>query len=162
MVLTSRLLSSLTVLIALLLTFASLPSESLLDLWYTTDQFGNRISLLEAQRRGEQLSREVQATVARLAIKDRIAEALRSDKMTLIEAAACFRSLYEDPKSWHHPHRPCPSHDDGESWCREVIEWVYRSVRIEQSPDRASTMRQRLEEELQEELEYNGVVTLPD
>ena len=158
----SRLLSSLSVLTALLLTLTSLPPEWLSDLCSPTDQFGNRISLYEAQRAAEQLSRETEATVARLTVKDRVAEALTSGKMTLFEAAVCFRSLYEDPRSWHHPHRPRPEHEDGESLCREAIDWTETSVRLMQSPDRADTLRQRLEAELQEQLECYGLVTLPE
>jgi hypothetical protein len=162
MVLVSRLLSSLFVVIALLLTLASLPSEWLLDLCAPTDQFGNRISLIEAQRRGKQLSREVKAAIARLEIKDRITEALMGDKMTLIDAAVCFRSLYEDPKSWHHPYRPRPEPDDAESWCIEVMNWTEMRVRLTHSLDQAEALRQRLEAELQEQMDRYSIVTLPE
>lgn len=158
----SRLFSSLFAITALLFILTSLPADWMLELGAPVDLSGSLRSLLEAQRKGEQLSRKAQSSLAQVAIKDRIGEALTSGKMTLIEAAVCFRSLHEDPKTWHHPSRPCPSHGDDESWCREVIEWVDNSVRINHSADQADALRQRLEVELQEHLDYYGGVKSPD
>lgn len=148
----SRLLRGLFVLFALLLTFASLCVDWLLEIGTVTDRYGNAVSLLESRRKGEQLTREAQAALERIRVKERIAEALLNDEMTLLEAAACFRSLHEDPRTWHHPFRPRPQRDDREGWCREVIAWIETKVRVEQSPSQADAVRQWLEAELQEQL----------
>jgi hypothetical protein len=153
----SQLLSSLFVITALLFSLLSSPADWMVELGAPADFSGRLRSL---QRSGEQLSHHCQWTLVCMAVKERIAAALTSGEMTLIEAATCFRSLYEDPQSWHHPNRPRPQLDDGESWCREVIEWLDNSVRIIHSSDEADALRRRLEEELQEQLEYFGVVRL--
>ncbi|HTU88592.1 MAG TPA: hypothetical protein VMF69_00710 [Gemmataceae bacterium] len=158
----SRMLSGLFALTALMLTVSSLPAESLLELFPMTDRFGRRMSLVETQRQGEQLSRLTQGVMERLCCKERISDALTSGEMPLIEAAACYRSLYEDSKAWHNFQRPCPKHDDGENWCREVILWTDMKIRIEQSPDKADALRQCLEAELQELLECHSTVGLPE
>jgi hypothetical protein len=155
-------LSGLFVLTALLLTFFSLSAEWLLELYTPTDPFGNCISLLESQRQGEQLSHETQLVVERIHLKDAAVEKLLRGEMTLIEAAAWFRSLHDDTRTWRHPFYPRPEHDDGESWCREVINWAETKMHAEHWASHADAMRQRLEAELQEQLECYGTVILPD
>lgn len=158
----SRMLSGFFVVTCLLLTFTSLSAEWLFELGPMTDRFGNRISLLELQRKDEQMSRELHMSIEHLRYKDTVAEALHRGKITLIDAAAMFRSLYEDPKAWHHPRRPRPGREDGEIWCREVIDWTETKVRLEQSPCHADALRRSLEAELQQQLTYHGTVKLPD
>jgi|GEM_PF-3459212 hypothetical protein len=162
MKLMSRMLNSFLVLIALLLTCASLTTGWLFEPGVWSDSFSNYIRLLEAQRKGEQLERETQSTRKRLQAKVRVAEALKNGEMTLIDAAACFCALHTDPRSWHHPQRPRPERTDGEGWCREVIEWTERYTRHDHSSSQVDALRQRLEAELQEQLECYGTVTLPE
>lgn len=158
----SRLLSGLFVAVAVLLGFTSFSIDWLLELYAPTDRYGNSISFLENQRRGEMLSREMEATYQRLCSKDRIIEALRTGEMTLCEAAAAFRSLHREPQTWHDPCRPRPAHEDGVSWCRLVIEWGTITVGINRSMGESKIFRQRLEAELQDQMDYFGTMTLPE
>jgi hypothetical protein len=154
--------SGLVVFAALFLTLTSLSAEWLIELCIVTDQQGNQVSLFDLELKGEQMTREAQTSIEHLRSKNTAAEALSRGEMTLIDAAAFFRSQYEDPKSWHHPHRPRPRLEDGESWCRFVIHWTETKIRQEHSASRAAAVRQRLEAELQRQLAYHGTVKLPD
>jgi hypothetical protein len=150
------------ILAILLLGFASLCAKRLLvEVCNPTFQ-GERISLFEEMRKGEQLSRETQATAERSRIMKMVVEELMSGKMTLFETAAQFRSLYEEPRAWHHPDYPRPGHDDGEGWCRLVIAWAEKYVRSNYSPGRADVVCRGLERELREHLQRHGTVKLPD
>jgi hypothetical protein len=158
----SRMLGSFLLLTTLLLTCINISAHWLFEGDSPADWFDECVSLVEAQRRGEQLSRQAQLTAERLRIKDEIVEALRKGQMTLIDAAAYFRSLHEDPKSWRYPNDPWPGPKEGESWCRVVIEWTDRYLSCQQSPGQTNALRQRLEAELQEQLKAHGAVTLPE
>jgi hypothetical protein len=158
----SCLLSGFFITTAVLLGFTSFSIDWLLELYAPTDPYGNPISFLENQRRGEMLSREVKATYQRLCSKDRIIEALRTGEMPLCEAAAAFRSLHEDSQTWHHPFRLRPAHDDGVGWCCLVIEWGTSTIGANRSMGESKIFRQRLEAELQEQMDYFGTVTLPE
>jgi hypothetical protein len=158
----SRMLSGLFIFAALLLTLASLSAEWLFEVCLLTDQHGNRVSVFDLQRKGDQITREVQTSIERLDVKDKAVGALIRGKMTLLEAAALFRSLYEDPKSWHDLRCPRPRREDGENWCRVVIEWTASKLHDEQPSSQTDAVRQRLEAELQRELASHGTVKLPD
>jgi hypothetical protein len=158
----SRTLPGLFILAVLLLTFVCLPAEWLVELCSPTDRFGERISLLEELRKGEQLSRELQVEPERNHIKVMIVEKLLSGEMTLIEAATRFRSVYEEPQAWHDFNCARPRHDDGERWCQVVIDWADMHVPVQHSPARADALRRRLEQELCEHLKRHGTVKLPD
>jgi len=160
--LVSRLLSSLVVFTALLLTVSSLSAEWLFEQCTITDQSGNRVTLLDLERKGEQITRDVQTSIEHLQAKEMAADALFRGEITLLDAAVLFRSLYEDPKSWHFPQRSRPGRDDGEGWCRVAIEWTETRIRDEQSSRQADALRQRLEAELQQHLAYYGTVKLPE
>ena len=82
--------------------------------------------------------------------------------MKLIEAAAVFRCLHEERKSWHALDRPLPDSQDAESWCREAMEWTERYMRLDGSPGKSHTFRQRFEPELQEVRKRHTAVKLPE
>lgn len=145
-----------------LLTCVSLSIDSLLKGGFLSDSLGDCITLLEAQSKSERITREAKTTNRRVQAKAKIAEALQNGDMRLIDAAAYFRSLHEDPKSWHHPRRPRPDPRDIVGWCREVIAWTVNYTSPDLSPDQTAALRQRLEAELQEQLERSGAVTLPE
>jgi hypothetical protein len=145
-----------------LLTCISLSVDSLLEGGFLSDSFDDCISLLEAQSKGEQIIREAATTTRRLHAKAEIAEALQNGDMTLIDAAAYFRWLHEDPKTWHYPDRPRPEPQDTEGWCREVIEWTARYLSFGPPPNQTDGLRPRLEAELQTQLGGHGTVTLPE
>jgi hypothetical protein len=157
----SRTLPGLFILAILLLVFASMSAKRLVEVCAPT-YFGERLSLFETLREGEQLLRETQATAERIRIKGMVLEALTSGELTLFEAAAWFRSLHEEPQSWHNPDYPRPGHDDGERWCRVVIAWTEKHVRYSYSPGRADVVCRGLERELREHLQCHGTVKLPD
>lgn len=162
MSLMSRMLSGFFVVSALLLTLASLSAEWVFEACTVTDSTGQRFSLLDAHRQGEQLTRELQATMERTNTKEKIADMVAGGEMSLIEAAAWFRSLHEKRTSWDNLLRPSPGQDEGEGWCRIAIDYVDNKVRFEKSPSRADALRQRLEAELQEHIDCHGVVALSD
>jgi hypothetical protein len=162
MSLLTRLLGGFCVGSALLLTFATLSAEWVFEACTVTDSFGQRISLLEAHRRGERLTREVQATLERIGTKERIAEMVASGEMTLIEAAAWFRALHREPQTGNILICPRPGKDDGKAWCRGVIDYVETKTRFEQSASQADVVRQRLLAELQEQLDGRSNIELPD
>jgi hypothetical protein len=143
------------------LTCISLSANRLFEGGGLGDSFDDCIKLLEAQGRCEQLTRESQITLERVQVKGRIAEALKNREMKLIDAAAYYCRLHEDLKSWHHPSRPRPDCQDIEGWCREVIEWTEKYTNLELSPGQVEALRQRLEKELQEQLERHSAVKLP-
>ena len=158
----SRVLSGFFVASALLLTIASLSAEWVFDACTITDSCGNRISLLDAHRQGERLTLELQATMERIAVKEQIAGMVAEDEMSLIEAAAWFRSLHEKHGSQVNVLCHKAGQSEGEGWCREVIAYAENKARYEKSPSRAEALRQRLEAELQELLDCRGGVVLPD
>ena len=158
----SRLLSGLFVLSALLLTLTSLSVDWVLELYAPMDQYGNRVSLLDLQRKTEQLSNEMAIAMDRIIRKEAVVHACMDGDMTLCEAAARFRTLHEDPRSWHHPSRPRPEFDDGESWCREVLKWAEIRVHFQRSDSQAHAVLERLETELEAQMECEGEVFLPD
>ncbi|HTU20863.1 MAG TPA: hypothetical protein VMG10_22615 [Gemmataceae bacterium] len=158
----SRLLSGFLVFTAALLIVISLSVDWLLEQYAPVDSFGNRISLFEAQRKSEQLSREIAASMERIRTKETVVGAVINGEMSLFEAAACFRSLHEDIRTWHDPLYPRPELDDGEKWCRQVINWVATRSRRGPTASQAMAAHQRLEEELREEMQRHGWVKLPD
>jgi hypothetical protein len=157
----SRSLLGLFILGILLLGVASLSPEWLIDVCAPA-LLGERVSLSGELRRGEQLARESQAMTERLHIKGMVIEELLSGKLTLFEAAAKFRSLDETPRARHNLDYPRPGRDDGERWCRLVIDWFKVDVRFSYSPTRADAVCRRLERELREHLQRHGTVKLPD
>lgn len=162
MSLSSRLLSGLLGGTALLLTFASLSAEWMIEACMVTDSTGQRISLLEAHRKGQRLTREVQEALERGRTKDRIADMTVSGEMSLLEAAAWFRSLHQDPRSWNDFAHPRPGEHEGKAWCLAVIDYVEAKTRYEQSASQAEVVQQRLQAELQAQLDGRADVELPD
>jgi hypothetical protein len=162
MSLISRSFSSFVLLSALLSSFLCLAADKLIDLGIVTDQFGNRVSLLDLERTGDRMACETQSSLARCRSKDKIADSLIHGDLPLLEAAALYRSLYDDPRSWRHPQRPRPGHEDGETWCREVIEWTVTKVYMEKSPSEAKTLQRRLQAELQDLLNSHSTLELAE
>jgi hypothetical protein len=157
----NRMLGNFLLLTALLVTCASLSVDWLLGPGAWTNSLSDCIALIEAQYKGEQLTRESRSVIERLQLKMKVVEALKRGEITLLDAAACFCALHEDPRSWCNTDHPRPERDDGEGWCREVINWTERYMSGDYSPDQVAALRRRLEAELQEQLECNGDVTLP-
>lgn len=155
----SRMLRCFLIFTALLLTGISLSANWLFERRSLADWFDDCAALLEAERKGMQLALESQETLNRVFVKTKIAEALRNGEMTLIDAAAIFRSLYEEPKAWHDPRKPRPAFNDKEGWCREVIHWTEHYSFPDNLTSQAQALHQRLEAELQKLMDGKGAVT---
>lgn len=147
--LVSRMLRGVLVFTALFLTCITLSGDWLFEGGSLNDRLKDCMTLLEARSKNEQLEGEADSTFKRIEVKSRIAEALRKGEMTLIDAAAYFRALHDDPRSWRYPNRPRPEQTDGEGWCRLVIEWTVRNSSNEQAPSQTEALHERLETELQ-------------
>ncbi len=144
----SQMLRSFILLSALLLTVISLSANWLFERGSLNDWLNDCVILLEAHHKADQLVRESEISLNRVCVKANIAKALTEGEMKLIDAAALFRSLHEDPKSWHDPNRPLPDPKDAEAWCREVIEWTERYMQPGQSHKESRELHQRLAMEL--------------
>jgi len=158
----SKMLRSFIILTALMLTLTGLSAKWLFERGSPTDCLNDFMFLLEAQRKADQLGREMEMSVNRLFVKAKVAEALAKGEMKLIEAAAVFRWLHDDPKSWHALNRPLPDSEDAEAWCHEAMEWTERYMRLDQSPSESHTFRQRYKPELQELRKRPNAVKLPE
>ncbi len=160
--LASRFLSLFSILSAVLLTVASLTAEWVFEACMVTDASGSRISVFEAQRKGERLTREVHAALDRVETKGKIADMVVSGEMSLIEGAAWFRSLSRESHAWHALVCPLPGPKDGEGWCRLVVDWIDTRLRFDRTASQADAVRHCLESELQEILDRDGGIELPD
>jgi hypothetical protein len=152
----------LAVFVAVLVGFSALSRAWLKDSFPPTDPLDGAVAEPEEQPKSEQISSGVQVLMERGRVKDRVVGELLAGKITLLEAAAWFRSLYEEPGSWPNPRSPRPRRDEGERWCRLVIDWAVAKTAHDKSAREARAARQRLEDELQEHLHYQRTVVLPD
>jgi hypothetical protein len=86
---------------------------------------------------------------------------LMAGELTLFEAAALFAQANEAHPECAGFHRLHQGSSDGEKLCREVISWVSTKTEYEQSTAAADKLRERMEVELQEQLDCYGAVVLP-
>jgi hypothetical protein len=119
-------------------------------------------SSTQALRRGEQLEQLSRVAVARSHLKYDIARAAIDRRLTLLEAAECYRAIN---RSWtrfqaDEHRRLYPGNTDVERHCREVIRWVHRVLQ-ETNPSLSQALVTQLEEELQAHLR-SGFLRLPD
>jgi hypothetical protein len=97
---------------------------------------------------------------ARIAAKNDVAWRLLRGELSLVEAAAWFRYLNDQP-----PVQPCdfrqqcPGSTDGEKACRHVILWV-RNLLWDEGPELAEMVAACYQDEL-EDLLADGPVELP-
>jgi hypothetical protein len=96
---------------------------------------------------------EVAAIRHRLEAKDNLGLEVACGRLTLVEAAARFRDLDEQPPrfSWEDFRRSHPGATEEERYCREVIKFVGRMLEARGVTD--SPIVSRLEQELQAHLE---------
>lgn len=98
----------------------------------------------------------------RVAAKNRVIDQLIAGEMTLVEAAAWFRYLNENPSRYRHDYRDWPGDSDEEKACRQVLSWAeVRVLSQAESKSQAAAMVQRLEDELEQTLRREGRVELP-
>jgi hypothetical protein len=112
--------------------------------------------------RGADLEQEVRDVHRRLTRKERVARAVADGRLTLWEAAACFRTLNHRPPpfAWERFRAAWPGDSDDERHCHEVIHWAYLTVGRADAR-RAEALRASLRAELSERL-GRGPVRLPE
>ncbi len=141
----------------------SLGFITVLTEWLAGTGAAHGLLLLAAeQRRGICLEQESTVVLERLYSKDRIVSQLMAGEITLFQAGARFRALYDTPELVARMQRIYPSSSEGESACLEVIAWSAIRMRITHSPAQGEAIRERLEAELRKHLECYGTVELPE
>jgi hypothetical protein len=97
----------------------------------------------------------------RMAARTKVVERLLAQEINLVEAAAWFRELNDNP-----PHLRCdyrsqwPGDSDGEKLCRQVINWAEIHLHGLRTPSEAQEIVSRLRDEL-DRLVCQGPVELP-
>ncbi len=157
-----RILCRLAVFAAVLASFSTLWEDWVDEALMPSDGMGQAITLVEAQRKGEEMRRESYELVLRSQRKDQLIDELLAGRKSLRETAACFCSLYDAPEAWRDPRCAKPGRADGESWCRLVIECAEIKISFEKSSGEGQAVRQRLEDELDEYMRYHCTMELPD
>jgi hypothetical protein len=107
-------------------------------------------------------SDECQIVIRRIAGKQRVVERLLEGELSLLEAAATFRSLSDNPPEFPCPFRlGTPGRSDGEKACQHLIRWLesYLLSRITRS--QATEIVCRYQAELDALLVENEEITLP-
>jgi hypothetical protein len=98
----------------------------------------------------------------RIRAKSRVVSGLLEGEMTLVEAAAWFRFVNDNP-----PEYPClfretiTGRSDGEKACRQVIYWVRARLRAEMTASQADLVLCRLQGDLDTLLAQDDAVELP-
>jgi hypothetical protein len=107
---------------------------------------------------GERLRK---ALLARVAARAEVVEEVLAERMSLLEAAACFRDLDHGPPPilWDRFRAFYPGDSDDERHCHEVIENVRVRVEVQGGQGRQQVLR--LEAELRQHRE-RGTLRLPD
>jgi hypothetical protein len=85
-------------------------------------------------------------------LKEEIIGDLVSGRVALVEAASRFRQVGGRLPT------PGAGADNGEAWCRAVIGWAH--LALEDRPERADAISEKLEQELQSHLSRFGAVHL--
>jgi hypothetical protein len=118
---------------------------------------------LDAQaQRSDELAQRQDVTRRRIEAKQKVIRQLVEGRLALLEAAAWFRYLNENPSDCQDGYRTAwPGHSDEEKLCRQVIGWVEVEVRERSSLSQAEEMTRRLEAELDGHLARDGAVKLP-
>jgi len=111
----------------------------------------------EEWRRNRELDAQGEAILRRLEAKDRIARAVLDGRLSLPEAAQCFRDLDRDWSDFDIEffRASVPGASDAERYCRLTISWVRTCVK--NRPDQGKEVLRRLEAELQQLLRDGGL-----
>jgi hypothetical protein len=115
-----------------------------------------------ARRRSEELDAQRERLRHWQEGKREAVRAVIAGRMTLLEAAARFRELDRQlPEfKWDLFRRAYPGSSDGERHCRHVI--AATEAELSKRPDEAAEVMARLEAELQEHLQRDGTIQLPE
>jgi hypothetical protein len=103
------------------------------------------------EARQADLEQRLQGVAQRIKRKQRVTDELAAGRLTLLRAAALFRALAHAPPAfnWNRFRTTWPGNSDDERHCQEVIDWVYKTLRV---TDRckAEALRQDLDRQLGE------------
>jgi hypothetical protein len=118
--------------------------------------------VLENLRRESQLADEQRETAIRGAARQQAAEDVVAGRITLLEAAARFGELNSQlPNGGRKILLYSTGASEGERLCWQVIRWI-RHNQLNLSEAEARTVERRLETELEDLLERDGTVQLPE
>jgi hypothetical protein len=94
--------------------------------------------------------------------RSQVVKRLLQDDLTLLEAAAWFRFLGDNPPELPDDFRKrYPGDSDGEKACRKVICWAQALLRLPGANSQTADRLQRLEDELDSLCARTGTVELP-
>jgi hypothetical protein len=103
-----------------------------------------------------------QIVQGRLAARTKVVERLLAHQLTLIEAAAWFRELNDNPPNLRCDYRNnYPGDSDGEKLCRQVIHWAEIHLNGTRTPSEVQEVVAGLWDELDRLLCQGGPVELP-
>ena len=110
----------------------------------------------------QELERRRQGILRRNLAKMHATGELLAGRLTLLQTAARFRDAEAAvPAAWGPFHPVSASPASGERLCRDVILWAQNSLRNSRT-ERADEVIARLEAELKQHRDRDGVVRLPD
>jgi hypothetical protein len=117
------------------------------------------------ERRGERLDKLLHGIRSRLEVRIDVCRDLASDRLTLLEAAACFRLLdAQIPAAEYGFLVVYPGKSEGERFCRKVIAFMHMLFDCKNADETAAleALRGRLNAELQKLLDSSGTIVLPE
>jgi proteasome lid subunit RPN8/RPN11 len=98
----------------------------------------------------------------RIARKTEVTDRLLAGEITLLEAAACFRHINDNPPEYRCDFRlVMPGASDGEKACRQVISWVHAHTQERHGLSQADLVADYFERVLGEILAADRGVELP-
>jgi len=101
-------------------------------------------------------------TAARIEAKDAVVDRLLGGEIGLVEAAARFRQLNDNPPECPSDFRRVfPGDSDGEKACRQVIAWVQARVRSQRGQAQAEQAEKKYQRELEALLARGCPIELP-
>jgi hypothetical protein len=142
------------------LTFAAADwlSAMGLDVWNLPEL---EQQLAQECQRDEALEGARVVLLRRIAQRRRVTQDLIAGRLTLLEATAEFRRLRRmTPDFLDRFHSLYPGATEEERVCRGLIAWVRAELIVQ--PDQAEARAARFEAELQDHLNRNGTLLLPD
>jgi hypothetical protein len=107
-------------------------------------------------------SEEVEIKQRRIQAKGQVVDRLLAGDLSLVQAAAWFRFLDDQPEDWPDDfRRRMPGRGDGDKACRQVISWVRIRLTGRLVRSQGAAAVDRLENELNVLLAENDDVELP-
>jgi hypothetical protein len=123
---------------------------------------GVRRASASSVKGGIERSASNEALLRRIAAKDQVTDRLLAGDLTLLQAAAWFRRLNDDPPHLPTDYSKLPGESEEEKVCRQVIAWAGHRLGLQgvAASEADGTVR-RLEDELDGRLRRDGRVELP-